>query len=481
MIDLPGPTLDAVRRCWQAIPAPGSSVTGGDLYLEYRHNPVGFFRDILGVEPWEKQEQMAQALHDDQRLTAATCNGAGKSTWAAWIVAWFMSTRRDARCISTAGVFPQVKDLWRKIRSLQATAKRPLPGRCLQMEWELSPSHFAYGRSSDSEEGLQGLHSLGSNPQPGDDGGALALVDEASACEDHVFRAMSGYMTSDNCYWALLGNPNRGEGGFFDSHQRGRWTRFQISAFDVPENIISRQWIDDMRAQYGEDSIQWQVRVLGQFPKEGGVNQVFPRWILEGAKDAHPIEDTGMHIGVDVAREGDDRNVAVLTKDNRVVAIEKWTGMDLQESARNIAALAGSWGIRQEEAYRIHIDYGMGAGVYDRLAEAGWWCDLVNFGEGPRGEYRDVVGDMAFLNRKAELHWAGRELLRRGLASIPEEWETLWKQLAWLNYKFADRSDKLQVEAKAKLKSKWGESPDYADAWILSLSREGMASRVFRL
>ena len=470
-------------------------------YPEYRDKPVEFLRDVLGFNAWGPDESptghpgqvgIAEALCKQKRATVVSCNGAGKTSFAARLAIWFMCTRKNAIVITVAPTWKQVVTLlWSNLREAHRSALKDLPGQPKTYQWGLSPMWFAMGVSTDKEEQFQGFHAAtaqrrvdeeGNVIMEGEPGEILVIMDEASGIKPFAFNAIKGYMTQGHAYALYIGNGNNSDGPFYESHQSDNWPSFQIGAFDVPEWIMSREWIEECRADWGEDSVQWQVRVLGQFPSEGSTSQVFSRWVLEGAANKRPIEDTGVHLGLDVARHGGDFNVLTATKNNVVVAVESWQTPDLMETARNTIMLAEHWGLKKGDAHRIHIDIGMGAGVSDRMQEAGWFCDLVDFGAKPVGDYRDIVGNMHFRNRKAELHWAGRQLLIKGKASIPAEFGMTWKQLMWLHYDFEPHSERLFIEPKKQMRTRGIEdSPDFADSWIISLSRASTSSRIWRM
>jgi len=69
--------------------------------------------------------------------------------------------------------------------------------------------------------------------------------------------------------------------------------------------------------------------------------------------------------------------------------------------------------------------------------------------------------------------------LTNGYASIPSKFaKTLWRQLEWTNYEYNERGV-LRMESKDKLRARFGASPDYADAWYISLNRTSSRKRVF--
>ena len=449
----------------------------GDLpFQKYRDDPAGFMTEVLGWEPWKKQTEIGEALVEDQRVSVVSCNGAGKTACAARLVLWFVQTRRNAVVVTTAPTWHQVNLLWREVRTAFHGSDQKLAGEMLSNRLEIAPNWYATGLSTDREERFQGYHASGT--EPGEDGGLLVVVDEASGVADPIFDAMRGYLTSPNSYVLLIGNGNRGDGAFHESHQRGKWSRFSISAWDVPSHIMDPAWIAEQKEHWGEESAQYIVRVLGKFPEQGGDFQLIPQWVLDGAADVTPVDSPGRYIGLDVARGGGDQSVACVTIDGVVEAMEGWDSRDLMETAERTRDLAKKYDV---PGHHICVDVsGIGAGVVDRLREAGLMVEGVDFGGKAQHDYDWLLGnDSKFLNRKAELHWAGRMSLMNNHQSIPAKWRrTLWRQLQWTNYEYNERGV-MKMESKDKLRARFSASPDHADAWILSLSRTSKRAKIF--
>jgi hypothetical protein len=453
-------------------------------FAEYVNDPVGWARDVRGIEPWVSpvneeigQVQILEALRDKRRVLVAGCNGCGKSVLIGdMAIPWFMTSRGDARVRLTSGSAPQVMNVHNKLRNAHATSLRPLPGEVLKTpKWELGPSWLYDGLSPDTEETMQGLHSSGLIDEPGEDGGLLAIIDEASAAQDFKYKAMRGYLTTDNTYFMGLGNPNKPDGWFKEAWDAAAndpdWARFQISAFDVPDTIISPKWIESETRYWGVDSPQYQVRVLGQFPSVGGDYMVFPLSDFEGTKDIFPMDGSGLHLGVDIARGDADQNVMVLVEDGRVTETMGWHSRDLMLTAVKVAEWIEKFGVPPRN---VHIDViGLGAGVVDRLREVGYQVEGVNFGAKAQGDSKKIIGkNVRVKNRRAELFWVARCQLRAGRASVPAEFRRqIWAEASRIQYL---PQDVIQIEAKEKIKKKLdGKSPDYTDAWVLSFSRSG--------
>lgn len=480
---IPEPSREALRQAWGRLKLQDAwrQTRHAAPYEEYRLRPVDFMREVLGWEPWSLQRDITEALWLDRMVSVATCNAAGKSTLAAAIIATFMSVHRNARVIVYADVAPQVRIVWRKLRAAHEGAKRKLPGEVLSERWDLGPEWYAIGSSTDEETRLQGYHSLnsrtdGQGPQPHDDGALLAVTDEAGGAKAHAFNAMRGWMTDANCFWLVIGNPNDPDGEFARTFTAGSWRRFQVSAFDVPEHIIKREWIEEQRELWGEDSPQYQVRVLGQFPKVGGDYLVFPTSYFEGAADTHPREG-GKHLGVDVSRGASDRNTMVLTVNGRVVDAIAWHSPDLMQTALRIAEFCEERSVPWEN---VHVDViGLGAGVVDRLREAGYNVDGVDFGAQPMQDWAWLMGsDARMLNRRAELYWAARMALAQDHAAVPREFRhTIWREAGLVQYEQTDKGV-TKIEPKERIRARLhGESPDFCDAWVLSFARATTSAR----
>src|SRR5207253_1420450 len=135
-------------------PAPQIDLT------QYRADPVGFAQAVLGVEPWETQIRIMEALAREPRVSVRSCHGAGKTLCAAWCALWFLMTRPGSIVVTTAPTGNQVKNLlWRRLRAAYANSRVPLPGKCQTQQLDCGPDWYAIGISTDEEVNFQGPHS----------------------------------------------------------------------------------------------------------------------------------------------------------------------------------------------------------------------------------------------------------------------------------------------------------------------------------
>jgi hypothetical protein len=224
-----------------------------------------------------------------------------------------------------------------------------------------------------------------------------------------------------------------------------------------------------MAKLWGKDSNLYKSRVLGLFPDSDDCTLIPLSSIRTGLQLNDPIKD-GKHMGVDIARFGADSNVAVILDNGIVTYAEEWSGIDLMPTTGKIIALMKEHKIKPEN---IHIDpIGVGAGVCSRLYELNYPIDEVAASTKPVGDWHIYTTDTEFLNRKAELWWAASLLIRTGRIIIPEEFDSIWRDLKDVRYSYDSRG-KIKVESKEDLKKRIGRSPDYADSLILALSRMG--------
>lgn len=306
---------------------------GFEPFTEYAADPIGFFRDVLGIELWEKQEKIVLAVRDNPRVVVPACFAAGKTYLAAAIVLWWLYTRRPAMVCSTAPTGRQVKkNLWRNIHQLYHNAKVKLGGRLLQTELILAPNWQAFGFSGSSGGGVQGVHEAAN---------VLFIEDESAAMDPAILEDFAGITAGEGARHLKIGNPVVADGPFYKAcKDEENWVCIPISAFDVPNvvekrtvipGLIDWEWVELQRRTYGEKSPLWVTKVLGQF-WEQATDLVIPvawaqaaldRWdsdeLLEweANNDLGPIEiavDVGMTIDETVITKKHGRRVEVLDR-----------------------------------------------------------------------------------------------------------------------------------------------------------------------
>ena len=445
-------------------------MNAADFLTECRNDWTRFPRDILGITQWEGQRRIMRSLQKHRRVAVKSGHLVGKTHLVGSLVLTFGSLYPNSRILTTANTFQQVRqNVWGEIRSQYYASRFPLGGEMLNTEWKVAPRWEAVGLSTDKPDSFQGKHAPN----------VLIIFDECQDINRDIFTAANTMMGNQNCYWLCIANPTRCSGPFFDLCHDPEWHVETLSCLDHPNVTsgqqlmpgVTAQFVEEYREREGEDSPEWAARIMGEFPETDDVSLISMA-LVAACEDAPPVSE-GVHMGVDIARFGGDENVLIVLEDRRCIELESWRGADTMETTGRILATMQRYDCKPES---VHIDViGIGAGVVDRLHEQGHMVDGVNFGEGPQGDWAGIVSqEIEFANRRVELYWACRELLKRGELCIPSgmEFRRVITDICSPRYEYmSDR--KIKLEPKDRIKKRIGRSPDHGDALILALSRTG--------
>jgi hypothetical protein len=276
-----------------------------DVGTYYFDKPVEFIREFLGADPWEKQRDIANALVEHDRVTVRSGHGVGKSFIAACIIIWFLITHKDAKIVTTAPTFAQVKDiLWIEIAKLHKELKKRIPApypRLTQVRLRIREGWEAWGRSTDDPNAFIGTHEMNQ----------LLVFDEACGISRAIFQAAEGLLTAKGNKALLIGNPTD-PGTFFHETHTGKvpgYFPIRISVFDSPNieyvngiwrdkdplpypKLTSLGWINEMRDKYGEKAPAWVSKVLGEFPDLATDALISGRWLAASVMKGKVLRET---------------------------------------------------------------------------------------------------------------------------------------------------------------------------------------------
>jgi hypothetical protein len=429
----------------------------------YRADPVLFVKEVLGVEPDEWQQDFLNAVASGERkISIRSGHGVGKSTTASWAMLWFLLTRYPVKVVVTAPTSAQLYDalfaeLKRWVKELPQPIQDLLDVKQERIELKASATEaFISARTSRAEqpEALQGVHS----------DNVMLVADEASGVPEAVFEAAAGSMSGHNALTILLGNPVRSSGFFFETHNRLKdewWTR-RVSCIDSTR--VSKEYVEDMKSRYGEESNAYRIRVLGEFPRSDD-DTIIPMELLESAKhrDTRAYEDAPIIWGLDVARFGSDSSVLCKRQSNVVHTLERWRNLDLMQLTGAVVAQYEACDHKSKPAEILVDSIGLGAGVVDRLIELKLPARGINVSESP------AMGG-TYLNLRAELWHKAKAWLEKRDCKIPNN-EDLIGELATVRYTFTSNG-KIKIESKDDIRRRGLKSPDMADAFVLTFASD---------
>lgn len=429
----------------------------------YRNDPNLFVKEVLGVEPDEWQKDFLSAVASGERkISIRSGHGVGKSTTASWAMLWFLLTRYPVKVVVTAPTSAQLYDalfaeLKRWVKELPQPIQDLLDVKQERIELKASATEaFISARTSRAEqpEALQGVHS----------DNVMLVADEASGVPEAVFEAAAGSMSGHNALTILLGNPVRSSGFFFDTHNRlkDEWWTKRVSCIDSAR--VSKEYVDDMKSRYGEESNAFRIRVLGEFPKSDD-DTIIPMDLLESAKhrDTRAYEDAPIIWGLDVARFGSDSSVLCKRQSNVVHTLERWRNLDLMQLTGAVVAQYEACDHKNRPAEILVDSIGLGAGVVDRLRELKLPARGINVSESP------AMGG-TYLNLRAELWHKAKAWLEKRDCKIPNN-EDLIGELATVRYTFTSNG-KIKIESKDDIRRRGLKSPDMADAFVLTFAAD---------
>lgn len=410
-------------------------------------------------------------------MARASGHGVGKSTVAAWVILWGLSTMPNARVVVTANTDSQLRTkTWPEVTKwlrlminrdwFRATATAILSA---EVERERLWRADAIPWSEENTEAFAGLHNKGRR--------VIVIFDEASAIADKIWEVSEGALTDEDTeiIWLAFGNPTRNTGRFREcfGRFRYRWDCAHIDSRMVEGTNKGQleQWVRD----YGEESDFVRVRVRGVFPHAGNMQFISSELAEAAARretpPATPLDPFVM--GVDVARFGDDCTVIRFRRgrDARSIPPIKLRGADTMQVAARI--------VDEQTRHRcdaIFVDGGgVGGGVVDRLRYLRQPVTEIQFGRKADRTSVGQDGAIVYANKRAEMWGNMRQWLSTG--AIDDDAELL-ADLTGVEYGYTARDgrDAMILERKEEMKRRGLASPDNGDSLALTFAYPVMPS-----
>ena len=457
----------------------------------YKHDPALWLHDKCGRHLWSKQVEILNSVRDHRMTAVQSCHGPGKSFTASGVMGWWLDAEvhplGSAFGVSTAPSWPQVEAiLWREIR--RRFNEGGLRGRItLDCQWMMGAEGTKRG---DSTEEIIGM---GRKPADYDDDTFqgiharyfLAVLDESCGVPETLRNSVMALVTNENARVLALGNPDDPNSWFKKACDPGSgWNVIKISVFDTPlftgedtcavcgeklpeemlESLVSPQWVEDRKRDFGEGSPIWVSKVLGEFPDTSDEYLISPALV----ERCHRVELAGLDTGryaLDVARMGDDKSVIYRNRGGQVRLIEEWDKADTMTTAGRAAARLRGHGVLAHDI-PMNVDIiGVGAGVFDRLREQ-------RFNVAPFQGSQRAINPAKFKNRRAEVWWTFREMMEAGEIDLDPEDEVLSAHLTSVKYGI-DSAGRIFIESKEDIRARGLPSPDRADAAVMTTVSAG--------
>lgn len=433
---------------------------------EKKDDPVALGRWLFDSIHWDKQKEIMRSVWKNKRTAVKSCNSGGKSRISAEIALCYLLAFRPSRVVTTAPTALQVEEiLWKEIRSLYYKSKIPFNGHLTKTALDMGTydNHpwQMIGISTNEENRMQGFKS----PH------LLVLMDEALGIDPIIWRAIEGLLPHRIL---AIGNPLDPVGDFFKCFQSHLWNKITISGYDCVEwqeknhvipGLITREWIEERKQEWGVNSPIFQARCLGEFPQDSESAVIQREWVEKARliQPDHDEYDNKVEAADIASKHGKNNSVFTKRQGNTIFRCTPKPGIGILSSGD---LLARDYGKEDFDTIVFDSD-GMGEGL-DEYMEIKNIPYLAFHG----GHGYKAMDDRKFKNLRTQFYVLLGKKFEKGLISLSEmpedEYEVLKGQLTCINYKACDALGRIQIETKEDLHARQIESPDSADSCMMS-------------
>lgn len=459
----------------------------------YTNHPVEFMNDFVkwpvkqgvipGLAPY--QTECLEMLPLKGRVCIRGPHTLGKTSLAALVILWFALTRDaegdDWKIATTASawihlttyLWPEIRK-WARLMDWEKMGRPPLT-QGIGSKGELFIRHLrlrfgeAFAASPDDAASIEGAHA----------DRLLYVYDEAKTISDQIFDAVEGAFagagrgTGNEALALCISTPGQPVGRFYDIQQRAQgtedwWVRHVTKDEAIAAGRMGVDWAEQRKLQWGEDSPQYQNRVLGEFASDA-LNTVIPLSWVEAANlrwlEAEPNGD--VIFGCDVAG-------GELNSDESIIAPKSgdWIGELTSLPGRDPAQVSAELMLRMRAnpGSRASVDViGIGGEVVSRLRENDLPVDAFNASQADPGT--DESGELRFMNKRSAGWWNLRTLLdpaKGATLALPKD-DKLLGDLTTPTWKLSTTGGgRIQVESKVTIKQRLHRSTDRGDAVMMA-------------
>lgn len=471
-------------------------------------DPIGFATQILGITPWSRQEEILLAARDNERVAVTSGHKVGKSNTSAILALCFYASFDDARVLMTSTTARQVDAiLWRELSMTKARGGRCVDCKAADPNGRRIPAPCPHSALIDGD--LKGLAKSGlksgfreivgftareAEAVAGISGANLLyLPDEASGIPQIIFDAIEGNRAG-GARVVMFSNPTKTTGYFYDAfHKNSRfWKCIQISSEESPNviageklvpGLATREWIEEKREEWGEDSALYKIRVKGEFvtSEEGrifsvdAITQAQERWSERTTDAAGRVTEIPadpkigrLFVGLDPAGAtgmGDD-TVFCPRRGPHIIRFKHLRGLNDEQHLIQLIQLLDELKAPGEiPVVCLDASGSIGASLGGRLRGFAEQNPRAFKLVAVRGSDRAIRKPMVYDRVRDELTGSLEEWLRAG-GEIPVD-DKLAGEMHAMEWEI-QLNGRQKVTAKTKLKRDLGRSPDRYDALALA-------------
>jgi phage terminase large subunit len=455
-----------------------------DTIKSYKTDIELFNKHFFNNQPLiDYQWDIWRSVRDNKRSCVRASFGTGKSFIAARIALWFYYTFPSSMVIFTAPTYTLLeKILWREIRSQHKQISFQTGVIVLEtpiIKDPKNPDHSLFGFTVQTER--EGSESLNSKFQGLHSKHILCILDESAGLHEEIFGGAVNMSTSEHSRILSIGNSTDGSSYFASLFRSGPpespagWAKFKIDAFMSPnikagkvvmDNLPTTDWIEWVKTEWGEDSQEYKVKVLAEFPSLSP-DALYSLSDIENAFSRTPseIQDKNIHknktMGIDCSGEGNDYHCAYLL-DGPLARCVYYRQLETTDTlVATYSKIA-----KENKVTDIVVDQGggYGKGIYDGLVHLKHNVHYWNNASQPSDTTR-------FHSLKDEVAFGLKGRLSAGNICIEKD-DYLKQELSQIRSKLTVHRgfNVNHLEDKDKMKQRIKRSPDRYEALLMALS-----------
>lgn len=460
---------------------------------DYADDPQGYATDILKVQWWFRQVEIALSLlRPPYRTLVKACHKVGKTHLGGGLVNWWYDSHDPGLVLTTAPTDRQVRDLlWKEVRVQRGKQRGGFRGPKMP-RLESTADHFAHGFTAKDGDSFQGNHSAHT----------LIIFDEAVGVAPEFWETAESMFVGEGHAWLAIFNPTDTSSQAYTEELSGGWHVISLSVLEHPNiaaelaglpppfpsamrlarlETLLKKWCRPVNGSPLATDIEWppgsgeylrpgpiaEARLLGRWPSQA-TNNVWS----DGAWQSSELlllpepQNLPYEIGCDVARFGDDFTEIHVRRGPVSLYHEAANGWSTSETAGRLKQLADQYGRHcGTEGRQIAVkvdDDGVGGGVID---QAGGYRFI-----GLSGAQRAIESE-GYPNRRSELWFSVADRALRGdlsLVRLDQDTRRELRRQAMAPIWKLDNEGRRVVEPKDQTKKRIKRSPDGMDALNLA-------------
>lgn len=446
----------------------------GNLFKKYGNDPAGFARecfhksDNFRLQKYQEEilELMTATGRDQMtRIAIAGANGIGKTTLGALISLWGLLC--NGKCTTMA------------LSTTSTNVRQNYFGEMKRLRFHLNinindiinfTTEGAYNQIVGQDNNSLWLTSF--RPKADNDGGhsiagthndtIICIIDEACKAPDTVYEHTQSWGTKGRRFYLAIGNPLVRTTRFYSLFSAdSSWHSRNVSCVDIP--YVEQDFIDNAKADYGENSDYYRIHILGQFPLHSETSLIDQNDFMS-CVGITPSPRGKAIMGVDIAGEAHkgDKHAIVIRQGPAVVHLARFYGTH-DELIKRIFDLCRQYGVQC-----IYLD-ALGLHNLQRVIYETRPDDLIHLVvDGVKGNERAFV-HKKYANRNTEtaMHARNWFLTVQGISICESPLaHDLAEELGATEFFFdAQRRDVFVLGPKNVVKSLLGRSPDLRDAF----------------